>query len=195
MSGIVGSKLNIRGSGLVGSLGTDGQHFLSAGAGKTNVFETVAAGGGKIGQVIQTLMTDGASTTSTSFTTTGLAVAITPVATSSKILLLVNWGSISNQWGGRRTHFLIDGGNCATYIGDAGTGIEVAVAFREAYDQVANSPASMMYLDAPSSTSEVTYTVHYMDQGGGTAHINTPNTAAAESGNAASTFIAMEVLA
>ena len=46
MSGVVGSKLNIRGSGLVGSLGTDGQHLLSAGAGKTNVFETVAAGGG-----------------------------------------------------------------------------------------------------------------------------------------------------
>ena len=45
MSGIVGSKFNIRGSGLVGSLGTDGQHMLSAGAGKTNVFETVAAGG------------------------------------------------------------------------------------------------------------------------------------------------------
>ena len=45
MSGIVGSKLNIRGSGLVGSLGTDGQHLLSAGAGKTNVFETAAAGG------------------------------------------------------------------------------------------------------------------------------------------------------
>ena len=43
MSGIIGSKLNIRGSGLVGSLGTDGQHMLSAGAGKTNVFETVAA--------------------------------------------------------------------------------------------------------------------------------------------------------
>ena len=42
MSGIVGSKLNIRGSGLVGSLGTDGQHLLSAGAGKTNVFETVS---------------------------------------------------------------------------------------------------------------------------------------------------------
>ena len=46
MSGIVGSKFNIRGSGLVGSLGTDGQHMLSAGAGKSNVFETVAAGGG-----------------------------------------------------------------------------------------------------------------------------------------------------
>ena len=45
MSGIVGSKFNIRGSGLVGSLGTDGQHMLSAGAGKTNVFEDAAGGG------------------------------------------------------------------------------------------------------------------------------------------------------
>jgi len=45
MSGIVGSKLNIRGSGLVGSLGTDGQHLLSSGAGVTNVFETPAAAG------------------------------------------------------------------------------------------------------------------------------------------------------
>ena len=45
MSGIVGSKLNIRGSGLVGSLGTDGQHLLSAGAGKTNVFETASGAG------------------------------------------------------------------------------------------------------------------------------------------------------
>ena len=45
MSGIVGSKLNIRGSGLVGSLGTDGQHLLSSGAGLTNIFETAAAGG------------------------------------------------------------------------------------------------------------------------------------------------------
>jgi hypothetical protein len=45
MSGIVGSKLNIRGSGLIGSLGTDGQHLLSSGAGVTNIFETAAAGG------------------------------------------------------------------------------------------------------------------------------------------------------
>jgi hypothetical protein len=43
MSGIIGSKFNHRGSGLVGSLGTDGQHMLSSGAGKKNVFETVSA--------------------------------------------------------------------------------------------------------------------------------------------------------
>ena len=39
MSGIVGSRLNIRGSGLVGSLGTDGQVFTSSGAGQEMVFE------------------------------------------------------------------------------------------------------------------------------------------------------------
>ena len=44
MSGIVGSRFNIRGSGLVGSLGTDGQAFTSSGAGAGAVFE--AAGGG-----------------------------------------------------------------------------------------------------------------------------------------------------
>ena len=43
MSGIVGSKFNHRGSGLVSSLGTDGQHMLSSGAGKKHVFETVAS--------------------------------------------------------------------------------------------------------------------------------------------------------
>jgi hypothetical protein len=42
MSGIAGSKFNDRVSGLVGSLGTDGQHLLSSGAGKKMVFETVA---------------------------------------------------------------------------------------------------------------------------------------------------------
>jgi hypothetical protein len=44
MSGIVGSRFNMRGSGLVGSLGTDGQVFTSSGAGAGAVFE--AGGGG-----------------------------------------------------------------------------------------------------------------------------------------------------
>ena len=43
MSGIVGSKFNHRGSGLVASLGTDGQHMLSSGAGQKHVFETISS--------------------------------------------------------------------------------------------------------------------------------------------------------
>ena len=44
MSGIIGSKLNVRGSGHVAKLGTDGQVLTSAGAGKSAVYEDVAGG-------------------------------------------------------------------------------------------------------------------------------------------------------
>ena len=43
MSGIVGSKLNIRGSGRIAKLGTDGQVLTSAGAGVAAAFEDLAA--------------------------------------------------------------------------------------------------------------------------------------------------------
>lgn len=45
MSGIVGSYFNIRGSGVVGKLGTDGQLFTSTGAGLKQGFEAAAGGG------------------------------------------------------------------------------------------------------------------------------------------------------
>jgi len=53
MSGIIGSKLNIRGSGRVAKLGTDGQVLTSAGAGQPCAFED-AAGGGLDWQTIET---------------------------------------------------------------------------------------------------------------------------------------------
>jgi len=43
MSGIVGSRINIRGSGLVGGLGTDGQVLTSAGAGQEMIFESLSS--------------------------------------------------------------------------------------------------------------------------------------------------------
>ena len=45
MSGIVGSYFNIRGSGVVGKLGTDGQLFTSAGSGIKHGFEAASGGG------------------------------------------------------------------------------------------------------------------------------------------------------
>ena len=44
MSGIIGSKINIRGSGKIDKLGTDGQVLTSAGAGLSAAFEDLAAG-------------------------------------------------------------------------------------------------------------------------------------------------------
>ena len=45
MSGIIGSKLNIRGSGRIAKLGTDGQVLTSSGAGVSAVYEDAAGGG------------------------------------------------------------------------------------------------------------------------------------------------------
>ena len=45
MSGIIGSKLNIRGSGRIAKLGTDGQVLTSSGAGVAAAFEDAAGGG------------------------------------------------------------------------------------------------------------------------------------------------------
>ena len=45
MSGIVGSKLNIRGSGRIAKLGTDGQVLTSAGAGTSAVYEDIGVVG------------------------------------------------------------------------------------------------------------------------------------------------------
>ena len=44
MSGIIGSKINIRGSGRVAKLGTDGQALTSAGAGVGAAFEDLVGG-------------------------------------------------------------------------------------------------------------------------------------------------------
>jgi len=53
MSGIIGSKLNIRGSGRIAKLGTDGQVLTSSGAGVAVAFED-AAGGGLDWQSVET---------------------------------------------------------------------------------------------------------------------------------------------
>ena len=57
MSGIVGSRLNTRGSGLVGSLGSDGQVFTSSGAGAGAVFEAVSGGAALTGSTNNTVTT------------------------------------------------------------------------------------------------------------------------------------------
>ena len=91
MSGIIGSRLNHRGSGLVGSLGTDGQVFTSSGAGVGAIYETAAAGGGKILQCIvgATMTSNFSMTSGTTADVTGMAGAITMGSTSNKLLVTV----------------------------------------------------------------------------------------------------------
>ena len=210
MSGIVGSKFNIRGSGLVASYGTDGQHMLSAGAGKSNVFETVAGGGGKVGQVVQgELLTRYTSTTNDTWLSPGLSVAITPAATSSKIWINVQLGCIGGSSQSESIGMRIDrtiSGGATTYVGRGDQGSHSTVGWRgwslgeefsAGNDDKLGYSASTAYLDSPSTTSATTYKLEMVNAStGGFALNGVSNTGVSNEYPTTASFItAWEILA
>ena len=161
MSGIVGSYFNTRGSGVVAKLGTDGQVFTSTGAGLSQGFEA-APGGGKLGQVVQTVNLDTASLSSSRTNThadlPGCSVAITPTATSSKVFFCctvpvsTNTGSL---------HCLLLRDTTVLALADDLGGSHVRDTFMQRstgtiYSKGAET-LTWQYLDSPSTTSATTY--------------------------------------
>lgn len=122
-----------------------------------------AAGGGKVLQIVQTVKTDTTSTNGTSFgDITGLSLAITPTAASSKILLTgnINYGFQNDGW--LKFQFDIDGGgfnDLTDYMGDA-AGNRHACAYG-AFQAACTEGWSPMFLHAPSYTltDEITYKI------------------------------------
>jgi len=168
---------------------------LTMNAGATAPEFVAATGAGKVGQVVSTILTSGLSTTSTSPTNlTGLAVTITPVATSSKILILTN-GMGSSAGATARIYFKLTGGNTATYIGTAATGHEggTGITPSERADYSLGNMV-MTYLDSPSTTSATTYQVQWWTNTS-TAWINRPAVQDANGLNGVSTITALEILA
>lgn len=139
--------------------GTAGHFLKSQGAGSVPVFAAAAAGG-KIGQVVScTPVASAQTTTSTSFTdVTGVTVAITPAATSSKVLIMATLPYVTpttTRWGAFT--ILRD----STNLGHGTYGLG------RLNDQTAGSFAAVStyhYLDSPSSTSELTYKVQFRTQ-------------------------------
>jgi hypothetical protein len=157
---------------------------------------------GKIGQVVSTTKTDTFSTTSDSFTDiTGLSVAITPSASGSKILVLVNLGSFVNSHtdGYRRAVGRILRGSTDIASGDAATGVEATFVncLRSQSGTDHQAGVSMNFLDSPSTTSETTYKVQ-AGRGGdsnGTVFLNRSGSQDSSAANTVSTITVMEVLA
>lgn len=148
---------------------------------------------GHVVQVVQGLKTDSASTTSTTFTNAGLSASITPSSSSNKILIQVNT-VIGQSNFIKRVYLKLTGGNTATYIGDAGTGVEAAVSVttRVSGDSYGMMPTSMQYLDSPATTSAITYQVQWRVEAD-TGYMNRPATLDAQGANNASTIVLMEI--
>jgi len=117
-----------------------------------------AAGGGKVLQVLSTGKSDSFSTTSTSYTDiTGLAQAITPSASSSKILVMANvymgMGSASE-----RSYIRLMRDSTQIGVGDQVGSNRIRASGRwhlaVSYE---SQLASVCFLDSPSSTSSISY--------------------------------------
>ena len=152
--------------------GNDGQVLTSAGAGQPPAFEAIP-GGGKIGQVLQAVKLDTFTCTSASFVDiTGLSVAITPSATSSKILIMssVNGGAANEI----HLHFKLLRGSTDILKGNAASNrIRSSISLGPIRNTSQSENFSIQFLDSPSSTDQQTYKIQMQNQGGSvTSHIN-----------------------
>ncbi len=124
-------------------------------------------------QVVQTHVTDAYAISSSgygSITDTALTASITPLSTSSKILVMVDsiWGATeSAQHVSQRLKRTI--GGSSTFVGDAtnagsrplsqgGNGSQLAYSFGAGYAYYLGT-SYMRFLDSPSTTSSITYTL------------------------------------
>ncbi len=153
--------------------------------------------GGKILQVVNTIKTDAFSVSLTDSNTanvTGLSVAITPSSSSNKILINAQFNSTNA--GGAWQYFYISRGG-AIGVGDQhGSNRKRRTTFISPFNSDTNDNGSLQILDAPSSTSELTYQL-VISNGSGSTHtfkINQNDSSDITSrASFASTITAMEI--
>ena len=183
------------------SLGSAGQAVKVNAAG--NALEFGAVAGGKIGQVLQTVKTSTFSHTfgsGHSFTNiTGLSQAITPVATSSKVLIMVGVNAFSDDGSQATIDTLRD--STQIFVGDTASNKISATAMANLNAGTSDWSISNIhytFLDSPNTTSATTYQVRLGGFSSGTHHINRSerDTAGTSYDNRlASSITLMEVLA
>ena len=183
----------------------DTDEFLISDGGVLKRLDASLVGGGKIGQVLQDRKTDSFSTTNgilgTGFTAiTGLSQAITPSATTSKILVVCD--IMCNESGPNRIYFRLK--RDSTFIGNAdqiGSGTPcIAASFNFGFANTGEDSVTFSFLDSPNTTSAVTYqpfVCHNQSDGNSTTRINTQaNTGnGASDSNSTSSITVYEVLA
>ena len=157
-----------------------------------------AAGGGKIGQVVSTAVTTTVDAdTATSFEDcAGMTVAITPVATSSKILIEVSMNIGADAANSCMARIMRD--STPICIGTGSLGSKTATTFHmKPYSASSCQTHSMSFLDSPSSTSAINYHIEWIEKESNSLFLNKVG-AATDNANypvAASTITVSEVLA
>ena len=110
-------------------------------------------------QVLSATISTAASTSSTSFQPTGLAVTITPSATSSKVLILAHTNLRNNNVGTKAEITVFRGTTSGTDLGAFGFQANTGTGNSTSINHV-------NFLDSPSTTSPTTYTLAFRSTNG-----------------------------
>ena len=150
----------------------------------------LAAGGGKVLQVVEGTDTATRNTQSHSYTDTGLSASITPANTANKILVTVTYAStdvdaISYTQSGKTTSFYREN-NAKVNLVRGSTQLEEFNLFGSFFQKYADTnpgteflhghtqlhrPLSFQYLDSPSTTSSTTYKTQFLETSVGTTSV------------------------
>ena len=131
---------------------------------------------GKILQVIKkevsSTITESVSANSLGSAITGLATAITPAATTSKILIMAdfNVGRNSND-GNSQVGIQLLRGTTLIGNGDAASSRTRVACITDVLDDDVLEHMSLNHIDSPSSTSEVTYNFKFLNADGDTSNL------------------------
>ena len=178
--------------------GDDGQILTSAGAGQPCAFEA-AAGGGKVGQIVQTTKTDTTSISSQTFEDmTGMTVDITPTAVDSKVLITLSL-CLGGESGSHVICRLLRGAT-VIYAGDAASNRSLGFGAWQSNGGRRYENMTKVYLDEPATTSATTYHIEWLCEysGSGSHYLNRTqddNDLAIYDGRVASSIQAWEILA
>tara|TARA_R110000765_G_scaffold122036_1_gene218410 strand:+ start:193 stop:975 length:783 start_codon:yes stop_codon:yes gene_type:complete len=168
--------------------GTAGQVLQMNSGATAPEYATAAGGGGKVLQVVSVNDNVERATTNTSYITAGsLSLNITPASSSSKIFLMVSSGRLFSD-GPHGTYSIY---RDSTNLGNGANG------FQDANDSQSRQIIST-YLDSPSTSSQINYTVKFRTKDGSYSSYFNSGTSPTRGGSTSSapaygSFTAMEI--
>ena len=174
------SSTVITGQTALSTAPADTDEFLISDAGTLKRIDaSLVGGGGKILQVIKkevsSTISESISANSLGSAISSLATAITPSATSSKVLIIAdfNVGRDSND-GNSQVGIQLLRGTTLIGNGDASSSRTPVACITDVLDNDVLEHMSLNHIDSPSTTSEITYNFKFLNADGNTSnlHIN-----------------------
>jgi hypothetical protein len=136
------------------AVGADNTVLTADSTTATGLKWAAAAGGGKVLQVVEGILSTYAATSSTTFVDTGLSVSITPSSATSKILIFATLSSVEKRSGNNNTAMEVRLMRNSTSIFNSDRN-----AFTGSSLTLNIGTVTLNKLDSPATTSAITYKV------------------------------------